>query len=282
MTAPAALDRYAVMGHPVAHSKSPMIHSLFAQQTGQALSYTAIDVEPAHFIQAVHEFFASGGAGLNITVPYKEDAWRLAEVCSEIAERAGAVNVVYKDEPGQLRGENTDGTGLVHDIIDNNGGLIKDKKVLILGAGGAVRGALAVLVKQQPERIVIANRTVTKAEMLAQLFSDDAEISASMYDDLAGPFDLIINGTSAGLQGQMPAVSSDVIGPDTWCYDMMYSAGDTVFQRWAKRHNAARALDGLGMLVEQAAESFKLWRGIHPLTAPVLEKLRIELSRARR
>jgi len=279
VTAPAAHDRYAVMGHPVAHSKSPLIHGWFAQQTGQALSYTAIDVEPGHFTLAVHEFFASGGAGLNITVPYKEAAWQLAEVCSETAEHAGAVNVLYRDERGQLLGDNTDGIGLVRDLVDNNGGLIKGKSLLILGAGGAVRGALAALVRHQPARIVIANRTIAKAEALARLFSDKAEISACPYESLSEPFDLIINGTSAGLQGQMPVLAADVMGADTWCYDMMYSAADTVFQRWAKQHNAARALDGFGMLVEQAAESFNLWRGVRPVTAPVLEKLRLELAK---
>jgi len=279
VTAPSLLDRYAVMGHPVAHSKSPLIHSWFAQQTGQALSYTTIDVEPDHFIQAVHEFFAAGGAGLNITVPYKEEAWQLAEICSEMAEQAAAVNVLYKDERDQLRGDNTDGIGLVRDIVDNNGGRIKDQSLLILGAGGAVRGALAALLKHQPQRVVIANRTVSRAEALVQLYKDRAEISACSYQDLNEPFDLIINGTSAGLQGQMPALSADLIGPDTWCYDMIYSAGDTIFQRWAKEHNAAKALDGSGMLVEQAAESFNLWRGVRPLTAPVLKKLRLELAK---
>jgi len=277
VTAPSTLARYAVMGHPIAHSKSPLIHSWFAQQTGQALSYTTIDVEPGHFTQAVHEFFAGGGAGLNITVPYKEEAWQLTEICSEVAEQAAAVNVLYKGEGGQLCGDNTDGIGLVRDIVDNNGGRIKGRSLLILGAGGAVRGALAALVQHQPERIVIANRTVSKAETLVQLFRDKAEIRACRYEDVNEPFDLIINGTSAGLQGQMPALSADVIGPDTWCYDMMYSAGDTVFQRWAKQYNAAKALDGFGMLVEQAAESFMLWRGVRPLTAPVLKKLRLEL-----
>ena len=279
MTSLSVLDRYAVMGHPVAHSKSPLIHSWFAQQTGQALSYTAIDVEPEHFTLAVHEFFASGGAGLNITVPFKEEAWELAEVCSEAAEDAGAVNVLYKDEQGQLCGDNTDGIGLVRDIVHNNSGLIKGKSLLLLGAGGAVRGALAALVKHQPERVVIANRTMARAEALAQLFNEKTEISASTYEALKQPFDLIINGTSAGLQGQMPALAADVIGAETWCYDMMYSAGDTVFQRWARQHHAVRALDGCGMLVEQAAESFKLWRGVRPLTAPVLEKLRLELAK---
>jgi shikimate dehydrogenase len=274
VSAPALPDRYALMGHPVSHSKSPRIHSWFAEQTGQSLSYHAMDVEPGHFAREVRDFFAAGGAGLNVTVPYKEEAWQLAEVRSEMAETAGAVNVLFRNEHGQLCGDNTDGIGLVRDLVDNNAGTITGRRLLILGAGGAVRGALAALVAQRPACVVIANRTLAKAEQLAQLFHDKAEISATTYEALSQPFDLIINGTSAGLHGQMPALPADVLGADTWCYDMMYSEKGTVFQHWAEHHGAAVALDGTGMLVEQAAEAFHIWRGVRPLTAPVLEKLR--------
>ncbi len=284
----APTDRYAVLGHPVAHSKSPFIHALFAKQTGQQLSYAAIDVTPGTFADVVTDFFAQGGAGLNVTVPYKEEAWRLAQLRSETAGVAGAVNTLYKNSAGKLFGDNTDGIGIVRDIVQNNAGNIEGKHLLLLGAGGAVRGVLPALLDENPASVTIVNRTLNKAEVLAHLFADRIAIVACDYEtsgrELAKSnsgkaFDLVINGTSAGLSSATPPIPDCIVDNHTWCYDMMYGVGDTTFQKWAKQRNVAKAMNGSGMLVEQAAESFYLWRSVKPDTAPVLEKLRQELAR---
>lgn len=271
-------DQYAVMGNPIAHSKSPRIHTLFAEQTGQRLEYTAIQVDVGGFAQAVGNFDAAGGKGLNITVPFKQEAWQRVTERTERAERAGAVNTI-KFEGDRLIGDNTDGLGLVNDLTLNNHIEIKGKRVLLMGAGGAARGVLAPLLAQQPARLVIANRTVDKAVELADAFADLGNIAGSGYDDLAGAqFDIIINATAASLQGQLPPLPADIVAANACCYDMMYGAQPTLFMQWASTHGAATVLDGLGMLVEQAAESFYIWRGIRPDSQAVIQTLRSELA----
>ncbi len=267
------MDIYAVVGNPVSHSKSPKIHSLFAAQTGRNIDYTAIQAPLDHFQNTVNDFFQSGGAGLNVTVPFKEQAWRLADERSDRAQVAGAVNTLSRSQ-GKLHGDNTDGTGLVRDLTENNQIAISNKKVLILGAGGAVRGVLLPLVQQQPELLVIANRTVAKAQQLAQMFADFGALQASRLDALTAPFDIVINGTSASLGGAVPAIPPSVISTTTVAYDMMYGTTTTAFNQWAKEQGACLTLDGLGMLVEQAAESFAIWHGVQPETQPVLDLLR--------
>ncbi len=270
-----SIDRYAVMGNPISHSKSPLIHAAFAKQTGQALEYDALLVEIEDFEQAVQRFQASGGKGLNITVPFKEAAWKFAVQRSERAERAGAVNTLWFNEQGQCCAENTDGVGLVRDLTQNHAYQIADKSLLILGAGGAVRGVLEPLLKAAPLNCVIANRTVSKAETLAELFSEISNIKACSYEALQGQsFDLIINGTSASLQGKLPPLPEGLLKKGGWCYDMMYANTATAFMEWAKAQGAACVLDGLGMLVEQAAESFYIWRRVRPETKEVIQKLR--------
>lgn len=269
------IDRYAVMGNPIAHSKSPQIHAAFAEQTGQALEYSPILVELEDFEQAVQRFQALGGKGLNITVPFKEAAWKLADKRSKRAELAGAVNTLWFDEQGQCCAENTDGVGLVRDLTENNACQIAGKRLLILGAGGAVRGVLEPLLKAAPLNCVIANRTISKAEALAELFSGYGNLTASSYEALQGQsFDLIINGTSASLQGKLLPLPDGLLNQGGWCYDMMYANTATTFMLWAQAQGAACVLDGLGMLVEQAAESFYIWRGVRPKTGAVIRKLR--------
>lgn len=271
------VDNYAVMGNPVAHSKSPVIHTLFADQTGQNLRYTATLVEMGGFQQAVDDFFANGDLGLSITVPFKEEAWQLADKKTTRAEKAGAVNTLWQDDGGLLHGDNTDGLGLVTDLRKNNGVNIQGARVLILGAGGAVKGVLEPLLSEQPAELVIANRTLSKAEALAGLFPDSV-VSACSFGDIDGRFDLVINGTAASLQGEMPPVPEQIVDHNTYCYDMMYGAEETVFNRWCRELGASKTMDGLGMLVEQAAEQFAIWRGIHPDTGKVLDLLRYEMA----
>lgn len=268
---------YAVVGHPVGHSKSPRIHSLFAAQTGEPVEYTAIQAPLDGFAQTVHDFFAQGGGGLNVTVPFKEQAWALAAQRTGRAEKAGAANTLFLDSQGQLVADNTDGAGLVRDLVENHGLSLGGRRVLVLGAGGAVRGVLGPLLAQAPAELVIANRTLARAEALVALFADvagESRLSACGFDQLQGSFDIVINGTSASLQDDLPPIPGTTISADTTVYDMMYGAGVTTFNRWALEQGAARALDGLGMLVEQAAESFLVWRGVRADTAPVIKALR--------
>lgn len=268
-------DRYAVMGNPVAHSKSPLIHGAFAKQTGQGMDYQAILVDEGGLAQAVGNFQASGGKGLNITVPFKHDAWELMDERSEYAERAGAVNTILFKPDGRRCGDNTDGVGLVRDIVNNHGGRFENQRLLILGAGGAVRGVLGPILEQRPREIVIANRTIDKAVILAGEFSSSIPVTGCGFAELGEmPFDLIINGTSASMKNELPPVPASVITGQSWCYDMMYGDKPTVFMEWAKNNGATKYLDGLGMLVEQAAESFYLWRNVRPDTGPVIALLR--------
>jgi shikimate dehydrogenase len=275
------MDRYAVVGFPVKHSKSPFIHAMFAQQTKQVLTYDCLEVAPAQFNVSIKAFFAEGGIGLNVTVPHKESAWGLVDWRSINADKAGAVNTIYRLPDGRLAGENTDGVGLVRDVEQNHGSSLENKSVLILGAGGAVRGLLPRLIAAKPGNIIIANRTLARAQALSCLFADQFAIDVCGYESLGdlGP-DWIINASSAGLQADMPTLPASLIGVQTCCYDMVYAPGGTVFQRWAKQQGAALALDGTGMLVEQAAESFFIWRGIRPDTKPVLQALRRLLSQS--
>lgn len=273
-------DRYAVFGNPIKHSKSPLIHTFFAGQTQQDLEYTSILVPEDGFSEAVDNFLSSDGdgKGLNITVPFKVEAWQKAECHSARAKMAGAVNTLYRNEAGQLCGDNTDGLGLVVDITRNNGGEICGKDILILGAGGAVRGVLEPILALQPARLVIANRTVAKAEELAELFADHGAVEACSFEQLSGQqFDLVINGTAASLQGEVPPLPDNLLRDGAWCYDMMYAAEITAFNRWAAAHGAEKTLDGLGMLVEQAAESFAIWRGVRPETSELIQELRHQL-----
>lgn len=275
-------DRYAVMGNPIAHSKSPRIHALFAAQTGQDLVYEAIRVEPGDFAAAVDRFRAAGGRGLNITVPFKPEARAYAVRCSERAERAGAVNTLVLDDPA-VYGDNTDGPGLVRDLTVNQGYRLTDRKILLVGAGGATRGVLAPLLAERPAELVIANRTAERALALAERFADPAlgcdlhgcGLRGCGLDELRNRrFDLVINATAAGLSGEVPALPDDLLAEGAWCYDLFYADRPTPFLRWAAERGAARCVDGLGMLVEQAAESFLIWRGVRPETGPVIAALR--------
>ncbi len=268
-------DRYAVMGNPIAHSKSPRIHRLFAEQTGQDLTYEAILVPEDGLGQAVARFRDAGGKGLNITVPFKQKAWLLAEARSPRADRAGAVNTLWWREDGSLFGDNTDGVGLVRDLTRNHSVELEGRNILLLGAGGAAHAVLPALLETGPALLVIANRTAEKAVQLAERFADLGPLEGCGFPQLAGrSFDLVINATAAGIGGQVPDIPAETIGGDTCCYDMMYGDEPTAFVRWAETAGAGRALDGLGMLVEQAAESFFLWRGVRPDTAPVIKALR--------
>ncbi|PCJ46393.1 MAG: shikimate dehydrogenase [Moraxellaceae bacterium] len=269
------MDRYAVMGNPIKHSKSPLIHKDFAHHSDQDMSYAAILVPADNFAETVRAFFADGGKGLNITVPFKMEAYQLADELSDRAQRAGAVNTLISLSDGRIRGDNTDGVGMMRDITNNHDGRITNKRILIVGAGGAVRGVLAPLLQENPASVTIVNRTVEKALDLADKFADMGRIDGCSYEDLPNePYDWIINGTSASLSGELPPLPEGVIGEYTCCYDMMYSAEPTPFNRWAVEQGAAKNFDGAGMLVEQAAESFRLWRGVMPPTALTISTLK--------
>ncbi|BFM04837.1 shikimate dehydrogenase [Halioxenophilus aromaticivorans] len=271
-------DRYAVFGNPIAQSKSPDIHRLFAEQTGQNVNYQRQLVELDGFNQAVVEFFASQGRGLNITAPFKLEAFALAEHLTQRAETAGAVNTLWLNEHGQLCADNTDGVGLVDDIVRNQGWPLKDQRVLLLGAGGAVRGVLQPILQQNPAQVVVANRTAEKATALAASFAQFGPITGCGFADVDGRFDVIINGTSASLAGDLPPINTSVIHSTTACYDMMYGAEPTVFLQWAKTNGCTKLADGLGMLVGQAAESFSIWRGVKPEIKKVVKILRDQLA----
>lgn len=272
-------DHYAVMGNPIGHSRSPQIHSLFAQQTGEDVSYEAMLVPLDGFTHAVQAFRDAGGCGVNITVPFKEEAFRCADARSPAAECAGAVNTLRMESDGRLFGDNTDGIGLLRDLTQNHALTLQGKRLLLLGAGGAARGVLQPLLAEQPADIVVANRTPSRAADLARAFAHLGPVEGAGFDALGDhPFDLIINATSAELSGALPELPSSVLTASTWCYDMMYGAQPTAFMRWARAQGAAQAVDGLGMLVEQAGESFFIWRGRRPQTRAVIDTLRGALS----
>ena len=275
------MDRYAVIGNPIAHSKSPQIHAAFARQTGQELSYEALLAPVDGFAQTVADFRAHGGRGLNVTVPFKLEAFALAERHTARAQAAGAVNTLAFDADGIL-GDNTDGAGLVRDLTANLDFALAGRRILLLGAGGATRGVLLPLLDSRPARLTIANRTVAKAEALSTLFAaraGDCVLDACGFDALAGRrVDLGINATAASLADELPPLPPGLYAEGALAYDMMYARAPTRFMRAALADGAARVADGLGMLVEQAAESFTLWRGVRPDSAPVLAALRRQLD----
>jgi len=267
-------DRYAVIGNPVEHSRSPQIHAAFARETGEDIEYARLLAPLDGFRSTVDAFRADRGRGLNVTVPFKAQAYRLATVHSERARAAEAVNTLRFDAGGTY-GDNTDGTGLVRDIRDNLGFAIAGRRVLLLGAGGAARGVIAPLLAESPSSLTIANRTLDRARSLERHFGQ--RVRASAYEALSGTrFDIVVNATSASLAGTLPPLPAGVFAPDSLGYDMMYGKGLTPFLERARDEGAARVADGLGMLVEQAAESFFIWRGVRPKTAAVLAALRAQ------
>jgi shikimate dehydrogenase len=271
------MDQYAVFGNPIKHSKSPFIHTLFANQTAQQLVYNAIEVPIDDFENTLNNFFSGHGKGCNITVPFKEQAFQYAQQLTDRATLAGAVNTLKLTDDGIIIGDNTDGAGLVLDLNNNHVNL-NGARILLLGAGGAARGVCGPLLAESPEKLIIANRTFIKAETLASIFNELGNIKACKFDQLNGEFDVIINSTSASLSGDIPPISHLLVRPETAVYDMMYSAEATAFNCWAKQLGARCVIDGLGMLVGQAAESFAIWRGLKPSAKQVLTELRHNLS----
>ncbi len=270
------IDRYGVVGYPVSHSRSPVIHRLFALQTKQSIQYELLQVAPEKLEQAVRQFQRTGGKGLNITVPHKRPVSRLCDQLSERASAVGAVNTLaFQDS--EIFGDNTDGIGLLRDLAVNLGINLEGANILILGAGGATRGITGPLLEMLPKSLVIANRSLDKAESLADLFQDQGPVTACGFDDVpvAEPYDLVINATSAGVHGKTPPYPESAITEDTFCYDLSYGLKPTPFSVWGREQGAARSVMGWGMLVEQAAESFHLWRGIRPDTESVLRQMSI-------
>lgn len=270
-------DHYAVFGNPIAHSKSPLIHAAFAKQTGQDIDYRAILAPADGFAQTLREFIAAGGRGANVTVPFKEEAFRLTTRRTPRAELAGAVNTLVCSGD-EILGDNTDGVGMMRDIRANLGYPLEGRRVLLLGAGGAARGVIGPLLEARPQTLVVANRTETKAQALAEVFGQLGPISGCGFAELAGQsFDVVIDATSAALGetgNTVPSLPEGIFAAGSLAYSMMYGKGETAFQRFAKAQGAARIAEGLGMLVEQAAEAFHLWRGVRPDVAPVMDLLR--------
>ena len=277
-------DRYAVVGNPIAHSRSPFIHARFAEQTGEPIEYDRILAPVDSFVATVREFIDGGGRGLNVTVPFKIEAHRFATMLSPRASAAGAVNTLRFDADG-IYGDNTDGVGLVRDIEKNLGVLLSGARILLLGAGGAARGVVLPMLERSPHTLTIVNRTSSKAEELVARFASAANeaqcqlMGGSARDIELQQYDVIVNATAGSLAGALPECDDRAFGSGSLAYDMMYSAQPTVFMRHAATLGA-RTADGLGMLVEQAAESFHVWRGVRPDTAPVLAELRPMLSAA--
>ncbi|MDH3273659.1 MAG: shikimate dehydrogenase [Gammaproteobacteria bacterium] len=276
MSETTTIDRYGVMGFPVSHSRSPIIHRLFALQTGQDMQYELLQVAPEKLETAVRQFQRTGGKGLNVTVPHKSAVARLVDKTSERAATAGAVNTLsFRD--GEIHGDNTDGIGLLRDLSVNLGINLEGANILILGAGGATRGIIGPLLEMGPASLRIANRTLDKAQAIAEHFARPGPVSACRFNvvPVSEPYDLVINATSAGLQGDAPPYPAAAITDQTYCYDLSYGLTATPFSVWARDNGAAHSVMGWGMLVEQAAESFHIWRGIRPNTAPVLKQMRI-------
>lgn len=269
-----ASDQYAVIGNPVSHSLSPTIHARFAAQTGQDMDYGRIEAED--FAAAAADFFRAGGHGLNVTVPFKADAFHWCNEVSSRARAASAVNTLTRDADGHVAGDNTDGVGLVRDLQENLGLRVARARILIVGAGGAASGALGPLLAAAPGQLVVANRTVARAEALADAFAEAGPVTGCSFEALAAaePFDLVINASAASLAGALPPLAPGLIAAGGAVYDMMYGDAAAAFLDWGRSAGAAVVSDGLGMLVEQAAESFCIWRGIRPQTAPVLAELR--------
>lgn len=270
-------DRYVVFGNPISQSKSPFIHTLFARQTMQNMDYSRLEPAVGTFLQAVDTFFQQGGKGCNVTAPFKEEAFQFADRVTERAELAGAVNTLKKLDDGEILGDNTDGEGLVQNLLQYQVPLA-GSHILLIGAGGAARGVIKPLLDQNPSQLTIVNRTFDKAEHLATLFRPFGNIAAEAVEEVNTPFQLVINSTSASLYKQVPDISPAIFSSTTVAYDMSYGTGLTTFNQWAKENGAAHVYDGLGMLVGQAAESFMLWRGIRPGTKQVLRELRKNLQ----
>lgn len=263
-------DRYILLGHPVSHSWSPFIHGLFARQCGHEVDYQLVDVEPERFRAVALEFFTGGGRGANVTVPHKLAAAELANEVTPRALRAGAVNTLAIKDGTRLLGDNTDGAGLVADLQGNLGVALRRRRILILGAGGAVRGVLGPLLEEEPAAVLITNRTLRRAAELAAAFADFGPVSGGSFgDSVGGGWDIVINATSTSLTGDVVELPDGTVGPDAVVYDLAYSRTDTPFQRWAKDRGVQRCYQGWGMLVEQAAEAYLLWHGVRPDTAPV-------------
>jgi len=275
-------DKYAVVGYPIGHSKSPLIHRLFAEQTDQDMSYEAIliDNEENTFAWGMADLKNRGYKGINITVPFKLDAFEYADTLSTRAQTAHAVNTFVFNDDGTTTGDNTDGIGLVNDIEINGKCPFHGKSVLILGAGGAVQGILEPLLSKEPKSVHIANRTAKRAQILGERFQSSTSITASGWEDIPEQaYDIIINGTSASLEGKVPPISSNVVASSSLVYDMMYGSEPTVFMDWAKEAQPdCTTMDGLGMLVGQAAEAFYIWRGVRPETGPVIAEVRELIS----
>lgn len=268
------IDRYGVMGYPVSHSRSPIIHRLFALQTGQRLQYELLQVAPDKLETAIRQFQRTGGKGLNITVPHKREVARLVDQLSERASTAGAVNTLaFRD--GEIFGDNTDGIGLLRDLVVNLNVNLEDARILILGAGGATRGIVGPLLEMQPAALTIANRTLSKAKTLSDQFEAMGPVTSCRFKAVPTdePYDLIINATSAGLQGDSPPYPEAAVSDKTFCYDLSYGLSPTPFSVWAREHGASRSVMGWGMLIEQAAESFHIWRGVQPDTTAVLKQM---------
>jgi shikimate dehydrogenase len=270
-------DKYAVIGNPIGHTKSPMIHGSFAKATGEDIDYTAIEGSLEHFADDVHAFRRAGGLGMNVTAPFKLQAFALATERLERAELAGATNAL-KFEGDRIIADNFDGVGLTNDIQRNLGFPLKGARMLVLGSGGAVRGALLPFLAQQPAELVLANRTVSKAADLAAQFSLNGPARACGYGDLAGErFDIVINGTSASLKAELPPVPAEALQNAKLAYELAYGKGLTPFLRLAQSAGVPKLADGVGMLVEQAAEAFVWWRGVRPDTREVIDRMTIPL-----
>jgi shikimate dehydrogenase len=273
------MDQYAVFGNPIDHSRSPFIHQQFALQSQQAINYQAIEVELDAFAATTATFFSADGRngwGANVTVPFKEQAFEICDKVSERAQQAGAVNTLIKAANGEVHGDNTDGIGLVCDLL-NKDVKLAGSNILLLGAGGAARGVIAPLLARSPKQLVLSNRTIEKAVNLTGHFNHPKLTTGELAQLGKYKFDLIINATSAGLSGKIPALPSNCLTSKTVCYDMVYLDGITPFNQWAQDNGVKTTFDGLGMLVEQAAESFSLWRGVSPDTQAVLAQLRAML-----
>lgn len=270
-------DRYAVIGNPIAQSKSPLIHGLFAQATGQDLEYTKLECPLDGFNDAVMRFRAAGGRGLNVTAPFKLQALALATRPRPAAWQAGAANTLRFDGE-QIEAHNFDGMALVRDLVHNHATPLAGARVLLLGAGGAVRGALHPVLAEGPARIVVVNRTVDKARKVVEELGHEPRVAWCGYDDLGDErFDIVVDGTSASLRGELPPISASVFDRGATAYEMVYGKGLTPFLRLAQQAGVTRLADGVGMLVEQAAEAFAWWRGVRPATQPVIEQLTVPL-----
>lgn len=267
------MDKYLVIGDPIEHSLSPFIHTQFAKDTEQSIQYARQKIQAVDFKSALDDLINTGIKGVNVTLPLKSLAFTYADVLSERAKLAGAVNTL-KIENNQVFGDNTDGFGLIRDLTVNLKIQLKDARILLLGAGGAARGIIKPLLDEEPKILIVANRTMSKAQGLVEEFKVYGNISASGFSDLIGTFDLILNATSASIGDQMLPISGEVVGANTVVYDLMYAKQATTFMRWATRHQAKTVCDGLGMLLEQAAESFFIWRSVRPSTESLLRELR--------